>query len=189
MDSMPIRGRGFEEVLKEYPQEQVAELLAFHEYNGGLSRYVKFRYFFEKIRGQAITDELVLKMTERFSKIMLSLLIDEKLLIIDSVNFIKNNWKNHEMHIVSGSDGKELNYICEALGLAQYFKSINGSPVPKNELVKNVIKINSYDKNIVAIIGDSINDFDAANANDISFYAYNNLSLANENNYIYSFNY
>jgi phosphoglycolate phosphatase-like HAD superfamily hydrolase len=189
MDSMPIRGRGFEEVLKEYPQEQVAELLAFHEYNGGLSRYVKFRYFFEKIRGQAITDEQVLKMTERFSKIMLSLLIDEKLLIIDSVNFIKNNWKNHEMHIVSGSDGKELNYICEALGLAQYFKSINGSPVPKNELVKNVIKINSYDKNIVAIIGDSINDFDAANANDISFYAYNNLSLANENNYIYSFNY
>jgi len=188
MDSMPIRGKGFEEVLKEFPKEQVETLLAFHEHNGGLSRYVKFKYFFEKIRGEVITNEQVLELADRFSKIMLALLIDEKLLIEDSVNFIKNNWMNHEMHIVSGSDGKELNYICQELGLAQYFKSINGSPTPKNELVKNVIASNFYHKSDTVLIGDSINDFEATQVNKISFCGYNCEALRQYGNYIDTFN-
>jgi phosphoglycolate phosphatase-like HAD superfamily hydrolase len=186
MDSMPIRGRGFEEVLKEYPQDQVAELMAFHEYNGGLSRYVKFRYFFEKIRGEQITEEQVLALADKFSEIMLSLLLDEKLLIMDSVNFIKQNADNYEMHIVSGSDGNELCQICEGLQLAQYFKSINGSPTPKNELVRQVIANNHYEKHEVTLIGDSVNDQEAAQHNDIALFGYNNKDL-NSNNYIDSF--
>src|SRR2546428_5884187 len=130
MDSMPIRDKGFEEVLKEYPMEQVKALMLFHQQNGGLSRYVKFRYFFEEIRKESITEDRINELASSFSKIMLSLLIDEKLLIEDSVSFIRNNLKNFEMHIVSGSDGIELRQICEALHLTQYFRSINGSPTP-----------------------------------------------------------
>lgn len=188
MDSMPIRGRGFEEVLKEYPEEQVAELMAFHEYNGGLSRYVKFRYFFEKIRGEQITEEQVLALADKFSEIMLSLLLDEKLLIMDSVNFIKQNADNYEMHIVSGSDGNELRQICEGLQLAPYFKTINGSPTPKKELVRQVIEANNYEKQSVVLVGDSVNDFEASQVNQIDFYGYNNLNLRDfTSSYIHSF--
>lgn len=188
MDSMPIRGRGFEEVLKEYPQEQVAELMAFHEYNGGLSRYVKFRYFFEKIRGEQITEQQVLALADKFSEIMMSLLLDEKLLIMDSVNFIKQNADNYEMHIVSGSDGNELRQICEGLQLASYFKTINGSPTPKKELVRQVIGANNYEKQSVVLIGDSINDYEAAQHNKIHFIGcYNNDLKAIALNFIESF--
>lgn len=188
MDSMPIRGRGFEEVLKEYPKEQVAELMAFHELNGGLSRYVKFRYFFEKIRGESITEEQVLALAEQFSSIMFELLLDEKLLITDSVSFIKANHQNYEMHIVSGSDGNELRAICKGLGLDGYFKTINGSPTPKKQLVKDVLSSNGYAPEEVVLIGDSINDFEAAQVNGISFCGYNNLSLQTiSSNYIKSF--
>ena len=187
MDSMPIRGQGFKEVLKNYPQQQVDGLLAFHKLNGGLSRYVKFKYFFEIIRGEPISNEQVLELADKFSKIMLDLLIDEKLLIKDSLEYIKYAWMNHDMHIVSGSDGKELNIICQSLGLSKYFKSVNGSPTPKNELVKNVISINSYDKNNIALIGDSINDQEASKVNNIAFFGYNNINL-NKSNYIESLN-
>ncbi|MET3127329.1 phosphoglycolate phosphatase-like HAD superfamily hydrolase [Arcicella rosea] len=188
MDSMPIRGKGFEEVLKEFPREQVEELLAFHEHNGGLSRYVKFKYFFEKIRGEVITDSQILEMAENFSKIMLDLLIDEKLLIQDSVNFIQKNVKNYEMHIVSGSDGKELNLICQSLDLARYFKTINGSPSPKNELVRRIIQENIYDLEDYVLIGDSINDVEAAEVNRISFIGYNNMNIRSKDRlYVDSF--
>lgn len=188
MDSMPIRGRGFEEVLKEYPQDQVAELMAFHEYNGGLSRYVKFRYFFERIRGEQITEQQVLALADKFSEIMMSLLLDEKLLIMDSVNFIKQNADKYEMHIVSGSDGNELRQICEDLQLASYFKTINGSPTPKKELVRQVIEANNYEKQSVVLIGDSINDYEATQVNNIDFIGYNNEDLLQvSNNYIHSF--
>lgn len=188
MDSMPIRGRGFEEVLKGYPQEQVNELMEFHNINGGLSRYVKFRHFFEKIRGESISEEQVLTLAESFSKIMFELLLDESLLINDSVQFIQNNSDKYEMHIVSGSDGKELNAICNGLNLSKYFKTINGSPTPKVTLVKNILSNYSYSLDEVILIGDSINDLDASVANGIAFFAYNNKDLLTyTSNYIDSF--
>ncbi|MET4141858.1 HAD-IA family hydrolase [Pedobacter sp. UYP1] len=188
MDSMPIRSKGFELVLAQYPKEQVDELMAYHELNGGLSRYVKFRYFFEQIRKETITEAQVLELAAQFSEIMLSLLLDEKLLITDSVEFIKANWQKFQMHIVSGSDGKELKMINDELGLSTYFKTISGSPTPKKQLVENVLTANQYDKNEVVLIGDSINDYDAALFNNISFTGYNNPELKRlSENYITQF--
>ncbi|MFZ4863879.1 HAD family hydrolase [Sphingobacterium sp. Mn56C] len=187
LDSMPIRSLGFKKVLEDYPEEQVKQLLDYHEENGGLSRYVKLKYFFENIRGESISDELLAKLTNDFSKIMLSLLIDEKLLISNSVNFIKNNYNNYVMHIVSGSDGKELNIICEELNLKKYFKSILGSPTPKIKLVEQIITENAYSKNDMLLIGDSINDFEASKANDITFIGYNNPKIRDLSYYMDSF--
>lgn len=188
MDSMPIRSKGFEVVLAGYPKEQVDQLMAFHEANGGLSRYVKFRYFFEEIRKESITDQEVLILADKFSEIMLSLLMDQNLLIQDSVSFIRSNWQKFEMHIVSGSDGKELRIINDSLDLSSFFKTINGSPTPKKQLVAAVLADNQYDKKEVILIGDSINDFDAASFNEISFAGYNNTELKKvSGNYIEQF--
>ncbi|EDM34778.1 Haloacid dehalogenase-like hydrolase [Pedobacter sp. BAL39] len=189
MDSMPIRSKGFEVVLEQYPKEQVEELLTFHKINGGLSRYFKFRYFFEEIRKEPVTEDQVLALADDFSKIMLGLLMDEKLLITDSVSFIKSNYQNYEMHIVSGSDGKELRQINDALGLSPYFRTINGSPTPKKELVANILEEYQYPRDEVILIGDSINDYEAAQFNQISFAGYNEESLKTiSENYIEQFN-
>lgn len=179
MDSMPIRDRGFAEVLKSYPQDQVRKLMEFHQKNGGLSRYVKFRYFFENIRNESVTEEKIMELSESFSKIMLNLLIDKNLLIHDSIHFIENHHSSNEMHIVSGSDGNELRYICKQLNLSGYFKSINGSPTPKTELVNRLIAEYGYNTKEITLIGDSKNDYDAATKNNIDFLGYNNLNLQN----------
>lgn len=188
MDSMPVRTKGFAEVLKNYPTEQVQQLIDFHEINGGLSRYYKFRYFFEKIRNEEITEEQVLVLAEKFSVIMLSLLQDESLLIQDTVEFIKKNAGKYIMHVVSGSDQTELRTICNAVGIQQYFKSINGSPVPKTELVRQIIAFNDYSKDEMVLIGDSVNDYEAAIVNGIDFCGYNNQFVSGlSGSYIYSF--
>jgi phosphoglycolate phosphatase-like HAD superfamily hydrolase len=188
MDSMPIRQIGFEEVLKNYPKEQVKELIDYHNNNGGLSRYVKFRYFLEKIRGEIECDQKVIELSKLFSDIMMKLLLDKSLIIKDTINFIEKNFDKYEMHIVSGSDGKELKIICEFLNLEKYFKTINGSPINKNELVRNLIFLNNYNNKYIVLIGDSINDFDAAKCNSIEFYGYNNIKLMDISpNYIYKF--
>lgn len=186
MDSMPIRDKGFIEVLKDFPEDQVAQLVAFHQKNGGLSRYVKFRHFYEDIRKEPITEERVNELAHEFSKIMLALLIDETLLISDSVDFIKASAEKYKMHIVSGSDGKELNHICKELGLDKYFLSIHGSPTPKTQLVNDLLQQHGYNTEDCVLIGDSMNDYDAAQKNGISFMGYNNTELSDEN-YISSF--
>ncbi len=189
MDSMPVRNKGFELVLKEFPNEQVELLMQFHLKNGGLSRYVKFRYFFEEIRGERVTEEGIKEWAQKFSEIMRKELVQSALLIEDSVNFIKENHKKFKMHIVSGSDGEELRYLCEKLELSKYFISIHGSPVPKKELVKSLLSKHEYEEDDTILIGDSINDYEAAKINNIDFCGYNNAQLKDlKSFYIKSFN-
>ncbi len=188
MDSNAVRDIGFEKVLVNYPKDSVDELMTFHRQNGGLSRYVKFRFFYEKVLKQEVTEERIQELAISFSVIMKSLLVNPQLLIEDSLNFIKSNYQNYNMHIVSGSDQNELRFLCSEMNLSQYFNSIHGSPTPKNILVKQLIEENNYLKNDCILIGDSINDYDAAVNNGIDFAGYNNKLLNKYGNYIGNFN-
>ena len=181
MDSNAVRGLGFEKVLAQYPKAQIEQLLHFHEENGGLSRYVKFRYFFEQVRGESITEDAVQQLADQFSVIMKSLLTNPALLIQDSLNFVKANYQKVPMHIVSGSDQTELRYLCQQMGIDQYFKSIHGSPTPKKELVAQLMTEHQYDKSKTVLIGDSINDLEAAEVNGLLFMGYNNPGLKSLN--------
>lgn len=81
------------------------------------------------------------------------------------------------IHIVSCSDQTELRELCRQLGIAHFFKSIQGSPTPKKQLVQEVLDRNQYEPDNCVLIGDSINDWEASEANKISFMGYNNPSI------------
>ena len=188
INSGAVRDLGFEQVLADYPAEQVAQVMNYHRVNGGLSRYVKFRYFFEQILKQKVTDVQVQNLAKSFSEIMHELLVNPDLLIADSLHFAKEYHLKREMHIDSGSDQIELRYLCNQLNIDQYFKTINGSPTPKTALVKNLLKNLDYKPEDVVLIGDSINDYEAAEDNGIKFIGYNNIELKKiSSNYITSF--
>ncbi len=190
IDSMAVRDIGFEIIAKKVldSQEIIDKFIAYHRYNAGLSRYVKIRYLYEQMLGLSITEEEVNIIASEFSNLMREKLTDKKYLIEETVEFIKSYHKQVVMHIVSGSDEKELNYLCKELGIAKYFKTIEGSPTPKNDLVMNILKKYDYNPKESILIGDSINDFDAANINGIKFYGYNNIDLKDKDEYIENFN-
>lgn len=177
LDSMDIREKGFRKVLSTYPEDQVEKLLDYHNRNGGLSKYVKFRYFQKEILRKEVDEEKVARMAEKFSAIMRKELTSKERLIPEVINFIKAEYKNNKMHIVSGSDGDELRFLTSELGISKIFISIEGSPRSKILLVKDILREFKYPRPEVCLIGDSINDYDAAHSNEIDFYGYNNLSL------------
>ncbi|WP_338357108.1 HAD-IA family hydrolase [Yeosuana marina] len=177
LDSMTVRDWGFREIFKDFTKDQVTSLIDYHNNNGGLSRYVKIRYFYEEILGESITEKKVLEYAEKFSVLMKKELTNPKNLIIDAVTFIKENYQKYNFHIVSGSDQEELRFLCKELGIDTYFISIHGSPTPKRQLVNSLLEQNRYAKNSTCLIGDSINDYEAAHINSITFYGYNNEEL------------
>lgn len=188
IDSNEVRELGFTESLSEFSSDQVEQLLEYHRKNGGLSRYSKFRYFFEEILGETITEKVVQDYARKFSHVVLNRLINPSLLLSDSIEFISEFHSRIQMHVVSGSDGEELQQICSGLGISKYFRSINGSPTPKIELVSNLLQSYELEPSDVCLIGDSINDYDASVINSIDFFGYNNLSLKKEGRlYIDSF--
>ncbi|TDT46344.1 phosphoglycolate phosphatase-like HAD superfamily hydrolase [Maribacter spongiicola] len=188
LDSMQVRDYGFRKIFEEHTHEQVEKLIKYHRTNGGWSRYVKIRYFYEEILGQNISEKEVLALANKFSNIMREELIKPEHLIDDSLKFIENNHTNFNFHIVSGSDENELRFLCKELKLDSYFITINGSPIAKNKLVFTVLKDFGYKKEETILIGDSINDYEAAKVNSIEFYGYNNTKLMEQSReYIESF--
>lgn len=187
LDSMKVRDQGFVEIFKGFPENQVDALLAFHRHNGGWSRFVKIRHFFEEIRGEEITDETVKEYATQFSKVMKELLTNRDLLIKDSVQFIQKSHDLYNFHVVSGSEQNELRFLCRELGIADYFISIHGSPTPKDQLVRDLLIAHNYNIQDTVLIGDSINDYEAALKNKIAFIGYNNPSLIGKGNYLQNF--
>lgn len=184
LDSMNVRDWGFKKIFKGYDNELINDLISYHRKNGGLSRYVKIKYFFEELVKNPINDQQVLKYAEKFSSLMRKELTDKKKLIVDSLEFVKKNYNRYNFHIVSGSDQKELRFLCKKLEIHKFFISIHGSPIPKKKLVSSLIEKYNYKKKCVCLIGDSINDFEAANDNNIEFFGYNNDQLKIYGNYI-----
>jgi HAD superfamily hydrolase (TIGR01549 family) len=174
LNSNAVRDSGFERVLAAYPEKEVNQLLEFHKKNGGLSRYVKFRYFFEDIRNESVTDEKIQTYANRFSEIMKVLLTDRDLLIQETVKFIKTNFQKIPMIIVSGSDQDELRYLCEKLEIKQFFKRIHGSPKPKMDWIREIVLEEQLNSKKCLLIGDSFNDYEAAHLNKMPFMGYNN---------------
>ena len=187
LDSVPVKTEAFRKLFDVFPNEVVDKLIEFHIKNGGMSRYKKIEYFFNILLNQNITEKTVMEYAQKYSELTKEELSKDKYLIKDTLNFIKENYKNYKLHIASGADEEDLKYICKELALERYFLSINGSPIIKSEIVENILLKSNYSKDETILIGDSINDYEAASANKITFYGYNNLLLKNKFKYIESF--
>lgn len=172
--SNKIRDQGFSEVLKAFPEDEVGQLMAYHQANGGLSRYVKFRYFFEEIRKEDITEDQIQGWAHKFSIIMMKLLTNKNLQIAETLDFVIHNYDSLPMYIVSGSDQNELRKLCKEHKIAQYFKRVHGSPKPKNQWIAEILKEEYLNPAQCILVGDSTNDYDAAIENGLHFMGYNN---------------
>ena len=183
LDSMPVKDKGFELLFADFDKAAVDKLLEYHRNNGGISRFVKIRYMFEKILGKSITEEIVTEYAERYSKLMLAELTDKKYIIPETLDFIKRHYTHIPMHVASGTEQKELRYLCKCLDLTQYFVSVYGSPRPKNDVVADIVVENGYDRYQVAMIGDSRADYDAAKHSGLIFCGFNGERLREFSDY------
>lgn len=184
LDSIPIKTEAYRILFRDYDELVVSELIKYHELNGGVSRYKKIEYFFSKLLKQEISEKSILKLANDYSLLTKEELTKPKYLIEDTISFIKKNYQNYNLHVASGADEDDLKYICNSLKISKYFLTINGSPMIKSEIVKKIIGSNNYSIDETILIGDSINDFEAAKNNEIVFFAYNNNKMINNFNYI-----
>ena len=188
LDSVPVKTEAFRSLFAKNEPEDVDDFIRYHLENGGKSRYLKIKYFYEDILQKPVSDEEVIRLADQYSDLTKEELSNTKYLIEDAFKYIQENHSNFKMHVASGADEKDLQYICNQLDIDKFFVSIHGSPTPKDELIKNILEVYGYDKENTIMIGDSINDYEAAMVNGIRFYGYNNKKLIDkERNYISSF--
>lgn len=165
-----IRIEGFVALFNGYPHDQVEDLIRFARSNGGLSRYEKIRYFFNKIRCEAISDEKVLSLAGQYSG-----LVKQKVIAAEPVKgameFLYDYHGLYDFAVVSGSDQEELKDVCRARQIDHFFREILGSPLHKDENIALLLRKTGWDRDRCIMVGDSRNDLAAAKLNGIEFIA------------------
>jgi len=107
VDSVNIRTEGFKTVLKDYSKEEIKKLINYHLKNKGKSRFEKFDYFFKEIVNNFKSEEEIFAYVKKFCDLMKER-INKKLLFENILTYIKEKYKEKEMHIISASYYLEL---------------------------------------------------------------------------------
>ena len=161
LDSNKLKSNAFAEALPNEPPDLVAEFVEYHKENGGISRYEKFRYYFEVMKKQVAAEAEIEKALNNFAAIVSQGLISCNY-IPGALEYIENLFKlNNRMFVVSGSDENELIQVFIKRGIDHYFENIYGSPANKAENTSKVVS--NMKKPIIGLFfGDSKSDYDAA---------------------------
>ncbi len=167
VESADIKTEAFKELFSNYP-EKVEEIVNYHIANAGISRYVKFRYIYERILREDLSGDLELELGRRFSQLVLQQVIAAPF-VTGAKEFLDRNRNRYQFFIASGTPQEELCRIIMAKGLQAYFKEVQGSPKKKTEIIKDIIGKYNLAKNQVVYVGDAESDRISAQGNGIPF--------------------
>lgn len=169
VESTKIKTEAFRRLFFKW-QDKVDEIVSYHSKNMGISRYVKFKYFYENIIHEPYSDKIGLELGKQFSDIVLDE-INKASLIKGTGEFLEENFQKYSFFIASGTPQDELVDIVCFKGLSKYFKGIFGTPTTKMEIVEDILNKHSLQKNQVVFVGDAESDKMAAENSGVSFIA------------------
>ena len=172
LNSNKIKTKTFRKILKGYNQDAIEEFIKYHKKNGGISRYIKLRYFLNvilskyELKYKPKSNELEILINKYGYECKHSLFESE---VTKDLSKLKEYTGDIPWLIISGGDQKELREVFEYKKIYKYFNGgIYGSPDKKIEIIKR--ELNKGTINHPALMfGDSKLDFEAANKNNIDF--------------------
>ena len=168
LDSNLLKTCAFVDSLPKEPNKYVKKLVQYHKNNGGISRYKKFKYYFENIKKSENSEKEINLALERFALIVKKGLLKSKF-IPGVLRYIKKlNANKIQVYVVSGSDEKELKEVFNKIGIIKLFNDIFGSPKDKFYNTRKVTKKTGKNKKGI-FFGDSKSDYQAAIKNNIDF--------------------
>ena len=168
LQSNQLKTAAFREALAGEPPELVEEFILYHKRNGGISRYVKFKYFYNELKQQQDVQTSVAVAIEQYSELVLQGLIGAELVpgVLETLQYLSMN--HVPCYVVSGGYQEELRKVFKLRGLDKYFSGIFGSPDTKKQHLQKM-----HDKGMITLpaiyFGDAYADYEAAVVNKIDF--------------------
>ena len=168
-DSVDIKTKAFAKLFERYGDEVVKKVVEYHLSHGGVSRYDKFRYYYQNFLGKKITDDEIDTLDKKFSEIVYNEVLKAPFIegVLDFLDICDREGKN--MFVISATPKKEIERIVKARGIDRYFREVVGSPPTKDENLTYLIKQYDIDPLKAVYFGDSPNDLEVAQKHLISF--------------------
>jgi phosphoglycolate phosphatase-like HAD superfamily hydrolase len=159
LESVEIKTVAFRRLFGDHPDGE--RMVAYHLANGGISRFEKFRWFYEAVRGEPLAADESARLGDRFSE-----------LVLDEVRRCAYVPGAHELltrlaariplFVASGTPEDELREIVAHRGLDALFRGVYGSPPTKAELLRRIMDDHDLAAAELVFVGDAMTDLKGA---------------------------
>ncbi len=167
-DSVAVKTRAFAQLYQSAGLEIVNQIVAYHEANGGVSRFDKFRYFEGTLLGRRVTAARIRRLSQRFSHLVEQAVIAAPY-IPGALEFLRDHIGIVPMFVVSGTPDEELRRILIQRQMQSFFVSAHGSPATKDVLLARIAANHGIAPQDMVMVGDSQTDLAGAEAHGIPF--------------------
>jgi phosphoglycolate phosphatase-like HAD superfamily hydrolase len=157
-DSNASKQTAFALALSEYPREAVDRLLQLHTEEGGVSRYVKLRRFFEEIHPVEDPEPAIARALIRFGEASRAA-YRELRPVAAALAFAERMGGSRAVVVVSGADQAELREVFAQHRIRDRFADVLGSPTKKQDHLHRVLRERGVAPERAVMIGDGKADF------------------------------
>lgn len=161
--SVDVKTKAFAELFAAETPEARRRIVDYHLANGGISRFEKFRWAYREVLRRKLLPQQEDALGRRFNE-----LVEEGVGAAEWVpgarEFLDLARERVLLYVASGTPEDELRRIVERRGLASHFAGVFGSPTKKAEILRRVAAAARSAPGELAMVGDAINDYDAARA-------------------------
>jgi phosphoglycolate phosphatase-like HAD superfamily hydrolase len=171
VDSNSIKSEAFIEIFEPY-QDKIIEIKKFQQKNESLSRFIKFEHIAKNILMLEMPEKIISEWLKIYSNLTIEKVsrCNEINGALDFINYFK---KLVPIYLISATPLDDLNIIINKRGYSDLFKKIYGSPLKKQDALKEIINSEHINHTDIIFIGDSQSDLIAANEVNICFYVFN----------------
>ncbi len=169
LESADVKTRAFRMLFENDYPNHVDKIMEYHFHNMGISRFVKFKYFYETILNKPYTEKIENSLGKRFSEIVMDEILSTPF-VSGAHEFLKSHGMSYSFFVASGSEENELKYIIKEREIYKFFKEIHGGHRKKPEIIKDIMKRYSLLKDEIIFIGDAESDLKAAEELELPFF-------------------
>lgn len=169
VESADIKTQAFYDLYLPYGIELANNAKNYHLQYQGVSRYKKFDEIHKLFLHKVCSEDENEKLAAKFSEIVFEKIIEAPL-VNGVLDFLKKmQLQEIPVFLLSATPHEELLTICNVREILSYFKSAYGAPYEKSVMGEKIISDYHFDKKNIIFIGDSLSDFKAASALNVTF--------------------
>lgn len=167
-DSNGFKVDAMRHALAAHDETRKQAMLEYWSGNGGVSRWVKFRYFFEHIAPDTPSRERAIERAIAQFGDYSFVAYDAHEPVAEALAVVRAAGPERCV-VVSGASQEELRAVFAKKGIASLFGAILGSPTTKLELVSSVLSERRIAAKDALFIGDGAGDFRVASELGVPF--------------------
>jgi phosphoglycolate phosphatase-like HAD superfamily hydrolase len=170
LQSAELKTRAFADVYEGEDPRKLADIIAYVDAHGGVSRHAKFAHIERAIFQRSGAPDAVARLAAKFrARVFDAVLACD--LVPGAQALLERSAPALDLHVISGTPHDELIEIVERRGLRRHFASVRGAPPGKREAFARVLAERGYTPGEVLAVGDALTEFEAATDLGLPFLA------------------